>query len=408
MRKATNCNREDIMVPKQENRTLMLIAGAGAGAGVMYLLDPDRGRRRRALVRDKMVRAANVTGEALEATWRDARNRAEGWTSMARSSVSSHTPTERELINRVRSKLGYLVSHPRAIEVHADASRQGRIILSGPVLTDEVDRLISGIRRIRGVQDVDDQLERHDEPGTIPGLQGRPWRRSGPRMELMQAHWSPSARMAVGCLGAGLAWYGASRRNVPGKAVLLLGTALLVRALTNLEVARLTGIGAGRRAIDIRKTRTIAAPVDRVFDFWRNYENFPQFMKRIREVRRSGNGRSRWTLAGPAGAHLSWDATVTEYAPNQVLAWKTEPGSLVDHAGVVRFTDNGNGTTTIHVQMTYNPLAGAVAHSFASLLGTDPESLMEEELARMKTVLESGSAPHPVPPQTDEAERTEA
>jgi len=291
---------------------LMLIAGASAGAGVMYLLDPERGNRRQALVRDMMIRTAKMTGDALEAIWRDARSRAVDWSEAAG----------------------------------------------------------------RGV----------------------------PRMELMEAHGSPSARLAVGCLGAGLTWYGATRRSVPGKAVLLLGAALLARTLTNLDVARFTGIGLGHRAIDIRKTMRIAASVERVFEFWCNYENFPKFMKRIREVRRSGHGRSRWTVAGPAGANISWDAIMTEYVPNEVMAWKTEPGSLVDHAGTIRFTDKGDGSTTVHVHMTYNPLAGAIAHSLASLLGTDAETLLDEELARMKTVLESGITPHILHEETGKAE----
>ena len=293
------------MLQKRDHRTLTLIAGAGAGAGLMYLLDPDRGTRRRALARDQISRAANVTGEALEATWRDARTRVEGW-------------------------------------------------------------------------------------------------------ELMQAHWAHSARMALGCLGVGLAWYGASRRHIPGKAILVLGASLVTGALATLEPAQRTGIGAGRRAIDIRKTMTIAASVERVFGFWLNYENFPKFMKRIREVRKSGHGRSRWTLAGPAGANISCEAIVTDYAPNEVLAWQTEPGSLIQHAGTIRFTKTGDGATTVHVQMSYNPLAGAVADSLASLLGTDPETLLDEELARMKTVLESGITPHALHEKTDDAERAEA
>ena len=55
-----------------------VLVGAGAGAGLMYLLDPDLGNRRRALMRDQLVRAGHVTGDAVDVTSRDVRNRARG------------------------------------------------------------------------------------------------------------------------------------------------------------------------------------------------------------------------------------------------------------------------------------------------------------------------------------------
>jgi hypothetical protein len=60
------------------NRAAALLAGAGLGAGLMYLLDPDLGRRRRAIARDKAVRLAHETQDTAEVVARDMQNRAQG------------------------------------------------------------------------------------------------------------------------------------------------------------------------------------------------------------------------------------------------------------------------------------------------------------------------------------------
>ena len=85
------------------NRELTFIGGIGLGAALMYILDPDRGRRRRALVRDQLARAANKTPEALGATARDLSNRARGLTAEARRLVTSDDVSDQVLAQRVRS-----------------------------------------------------------------------------------------------------------------------------------------------------------------------------------------------------------------------------------------------------------------------------------------------------------------
>ena len=94
-----------------------LLAGAAVGAAVAYMLDPDRGGRRRALVRDKIIRGAHVTGRALDATARDIANRSRGLASATRTRWSGEAVDDWRLVERVRAKLGRVCSHPRAIDV---------------------------------------------------------------------------------------------------------------------------------------------------------------------------------------------------------------------------------------------------------------------------------------------------
>jgi osmotically-inducible protein OsmY len=153
----------------RERDILTFIGGIGIGAGLMYMLDPDRGSRRRALVRDKIISAANRVPDAAGATARDLRNRASGVVAGAKSLLKSDEVSDEVLVERVRSELGRVISHPRAIEVVAE---QGRVTLSGPVLADEVVELISRVSSVRGVTGVENQLEVHEQVGDVPGLQG--------------------------------------------------------------------------------------------------------------------------------------------------------------------------------------------------------------------------------------------
>src|SRR5919106_2679513 len=181
----------------------------------------------------------------------------------------------------------------------------------------------------------------------------------------MQASWSPATRFIAGTAGGTLALYGLRQLNAFGAAVSALGTAVLARALTNMEFKRLIGIGAGHRAVTIHKIINVAAPVEEVFAFWSNYQNFPRFMSNVREIQETGNSRSHWVVAGPGGVPVEWNAVVTNYVPNQSLGWKTAPGSPIHHAGIVRFEPNPDGSTRVEVRMTYNPVAGALGHTVA-------------------------------------------
>ena len=60
------------------NRMWPILGGIGVGAGLMYILDPDRGKARRAVARDKVTGAVNRTGKALGKKSRDLSNRARG------------------------------------------------------------------------------------------------------------------------------------------------------------------------------------------------------------------------------------------------------------------------------------------------------------------------------------------
>jgi uncharacterized membrane protein len=372
------------------DKGLTPIGGIGLGAALMYMLDPDRGRRRRALLRDQLVHAATKAPDAIGATARDLSNRARGLAAQAGSMFGGDEEAADQVIEaRVRSKMGRVVSHPHAIEVAAD---QGRVTLSGPILAHEVDDLLRCISSVVGVTEVDNQLEVHKEAGNVPALQGGRTR-PGDHFELMQENWSPTARLLTGAAGGALIVYGLSRRDPLSLTLSVGGLLLLVRGATNLEFKRLVGAGAGRRAVEIQKAINVDASVEDVYRFWTAYENFPLFMSNVLEVRDSGDGQSHWVVKGPAGVPVEWDAVVTEQVPYKLLAWKSVEGASVENSGVVRFDRNRDGTTRVEVRLSYNPPAGAVGHAVAALFCADPKTEMDEDLMRMKTLVETGNVP---------------
>ncbi len=145
------------------------IGGAGLGAALMYLFDPDKGRRRRALLRDRGVHLARTTRDRLDVASRDLANRCQGLVARTKSLLVCDQPSDAILAERVRSNIGHALSHPGSIDV---AVQGGRVTLTGPVLAREVEELLAHASSVRGVAGVENRLEVHEEAGRVPGLQG--------------------------------------------------------------------------------------------------------------------------------------------------------------------------------------------------------------------------------------------
>lgn len=367
----------------------LLIGGIGVGGGLMYLLDPDRGRKRRAYLRDQAVHTGHAISSCWGTTFRDLRNRSQGVAAEARSRFRRDHASDEVLIARVRSAMGRAVSHPRPIEVSA---QDGHVTLSGPVLAGEADRLLSAVRHVRGVREVENRLEVHEQPGDNPSLQGGAQRTE--RDDGARKNWDPTTRLLVGTAGGALSAYGAARRGVPGTVLGLVGLGLLGRAATNLTMDRLTGIGAGRSGVELNKTLEIEAPPEEVFAFCAMWENYPRFMSHVREVKGQGR-RSHWVVDGPGGIPVSWDAEVTRFVPSEVIAWKSVDGAAIRQAGVMRFDRTPEGGTRLEIRISYNPPAGAVGHAVATLFGANPERQLDDDFLRLKSLIEEGKTSAP-------------
>ncbi len=351
------------------------------GAGLNYFFDPVRGRRRRRRVGDLGARLRRKERDLVGKATRDASHRVRGIVERTVHPLNAAVPDE--VINgRVRAQLGHVVSHARAIEVSVD---DAIVTLRGPILEAEAPQTVRLVEQVVGVRAVIDQLERHASADRIPSLQGASNRRNN-RM------WTPAAR--VGAIGGGIAlaaWGLLARRGLIGAAAAAAGAAVALRGGSNLPLDRILGRLTGRDGIAVHKTITVHAPIDQVFELWSRFENFPRFMQHVHTVHAHGPDRTRstWTIDGPGGMPILFDAELTQFAPSRLIAWRTLPGERIEHEGVVRFELGADGTR-VDIRMTYRPPGGVFAHAIAHLLGSDPKARLDDDLVRMKGLLEEG------------------
>jgi uncharacterized membrane protein len=363
---------------------------------MMYYYDPERGRRRRALLRDQFMHACSKTVKAADVARRDAGNRLYGTVAELRSALRRESVSDDVLVSRVRSKIGRFVSHPSSIEVTA---RDGRVTLRGPILTKEAERLVSAVRGVNGVAEVETDLTMHDERGNVAALQGGS-PRTGEPVDVMQAYWAPTTRLAVGAAGTALMANCLARRTPAAIALGTVGFGLAARALTNLPVDRLLGLGQSRRGIDVPAAIVIHAPVDELFSLLSDPANYPRLSDCIAEVRHMGNGRYQKVASLPGVPPLVLEETITIAKPNEMIVCRSEPESAIKYAGTAWFTPLNDWTTRVQVCLTYKPPGGIFSHAAATLFGMSPKQQLDDFLLRAKTFLETGRRPRDAAGQT--------
>lgn len=366
-------------------RTITMLGSAGLGAGLMYFFDRSRGRRRRAVVRDKTASARREFQRELDKAGRDMDNRVTGLVTEVRKGVGSVFTRDEDvddsvLESRVRSRMGHHVRHPHAIEVTAN---RGVVTLKGDVLAEEVGESLSAIRLTPGVRHVKNEIRVHESSDGVPGLQGNGRARPG------REGWTPALRVLAGFGGGALAVFGLSKPGVAARAARLTGTALLARAVFNRNLKRVAGFDDDP-SVDIQKTIHVDAPVKQVFAFLTDFTNLPRFMAHLREVRDLGDRKYHWVAEGPAGVPVAWDGKVTKLIPDKLLEWTSLPDARIVSRGSIRFDPGPGDSTRITVRMAYAPPAGMIGHTVASILGADPKHEMDDDFVRLKSLLETG------------------
>src|ERR687889_2208312 len=137
----------------------------------------------------------------------------------------------------------------------------------------------------------------------------------------------------------------------------------------------------------VHETIEVAAPVDDIFRYWSNFENFPHFMSNVEEVRMAAQDTSHWRGKRPLGKSVEFDAKTTEMDPNRGIGWNTVDGEVMT-SGEVRFEESGPGRTRVDVTMNYaDPPGGAVGETVANIL-SNPEQNLKEDLQNFARIVE--------------------
>jgi uncharacterized membrane protein len=282
--------------------TLALVGGAGLGAGLMYLLDPERGERRRSELSESIACAVNDAAERF----------------------------------------------PAVASVAADAvagARQAASRLDAPRLVSDLSSRLDAPRRVADFKEAARRLRPEWRNGRIT------LRRRHPVSFLEDHRWALLG-VAAGVLAAGM--WGLWRRE-PGQ---------------------------------VRVATTVHAPIERVFDAWSRFEDFPRFMPMVAEVRPAGEDRWHWVIAGPAGAPIEFDSVVTRRERPRLIAWTTVDGALVEHSGTARFRPTADDGTRVEITMSWRPAGGGIGESVAFASGVDPDHALRDGLAAFKARLE--------------------
>lgn len=204
-------------------------------------------------------------------------------------------------------------------------------------------------------------------------------------------------RIVSAVAGGALLAYGISRRDTVGILLSLVGGGLAFRGTTgHCEVYHQLGVDTAHPQakssdrIHVQKSVTINKSPAELYQFWRNFENLPQFMNHLETVITTGEKTSHWEAKAPLGTLVEWDAEITSDVENEKIGWKSAEIAQVPNSGVVEFRETKNRGTEVRVTMTYQPPAGKLGALVAKLFGEEPGQQIEDDLRRFKRLMEAG------------------
>lgn len=148
-------------------------------------------------------------------------------------------------------------------------------------------------------------------------------------------------------------------------------------------------------------TVLVERPVTEVFEFCRDFENFPHITDVLLSVEDSQDGRSHWSVRSPSGQMIGWDAVITKYVPNSVIAWESVPGSVVVAGGLMRFAPLSQNDTRVDIKLTYRPVRTDLFEAIHALATPKNADRLRRELSQASRQLAQSLSRDRVMPAED-------
>jgi uncharacterized membrane protein len=199
--------------------------------------------------------------------------------------------------------------------------------------------------------------------------------------------------------GGGMLALAAWRRSLLSIPLAITGGLFVLRGISGksalYEFANIRRARDAKSGILVERSVTVNRPRSEVYQFWRDFENLPRFMEHLESVDESYTGgegaASRWVASAPLGQTVDWMAEIVEERENEVIAWRSLPGSQVETYGRVVFQDApGDRGTEVSISLQYKPPGGSAGALVAKLFGEEPNVQIREDLRRFKQVIETG------------------
>ena len=133
----------------------------------------------------------------------------------------------------------------------------------------------------------------------------------------------------------------------------------------------------------IEESIEVQVPVRTAYNQWTQFEEFPQFMEGVEEVRQLDDTHLHWK-ADIGGQEREWDAEITEQHPDERVAWRSTEGA--QHAGVVTFHRIGDEQARVMLQLDVEP--EGISEQVGDKLGF-VKRRVKGDLKRFKDLIES-------------------
>ena len=206
----------------------------------------------------------------------------------------------------------------------------------------------------------------------------------------------PIPSLLLGAAGGALMG-GRSRRPAAGALTALAGLALVGVAASGPVGRALRRAGTRRHSAHVRLSFIVPHPVRDVFRFCSDFENFPKFIRALREVRDFGDGRSHWVAASPNGRLVEWDAVTTKFVPGRVVAWNSTPTSAVGVSCTIRLSPERAGGTCVRVAIDYSLPTEGIKDAVAALASRKRTRELEADIRRLGEQLDAVAAASSLP-----------